>query len=111
LTDRRTRVILGGRRPEVTDAPITQSEIDEFGDKLEAFARGLSPREQALFLAILAEAAANGFGDDVEGHAFDPGLLYLVEHSESLSWRHVQRQIDAVLERVTAGPYRRERHA
>lgn len=47
---------------------MTRDEVKAFGDKLNAFGQGLSPKEQRLLAVILLQAAAGAA--EVEGHDY-----------------------------------------
>ena len=47
---------------------MTAAELQTFAETLEAWGRGLSVKEQAFLLEILARAAA----EDVRGHSLQP---------------------------------------
>jgi hypothetical protein len=78
--------------------PMSQQEIQLFGEKLEAFGNSLAENEQRLFAEILLRASAAD--NDVEGHAMP----------FSTNWPQFRHHMGEVLVRIlesmgTLSPY------
>jgi hypothetical protein len=75
----------------MTDAQVTEHDLQSLAEKLEAFSKGLTPGERAVLSAMvrLATAAAAAVEQpEVAGHLFDPFTAALIagaHHRELLA--------------------------
>jgi hypothetical protein len=87
----------------MTVPDINQEDIKEFSSKLEQFAEGLSPQQQAL-LGMLLVRAVQGDAEDVEAHAWwaDPSVHYQIMHMTQIEWSILQHHLSPIIQHAAA---------